>query len=185
MQTDAGLVGLAESRFNCLFRLLSPVRGFETFCFLTRNAGKNREERICNKIIFVYIVCWWWLHLYMSHLQSICLCVCLSDTRVCLCKWRTRMWAILESVPLTFFAWPHPRCHFSAFLSAWEDSRVHFPRLRGDRDILRGRLPHCLHGGHCGGVPHEEHCKEARLWWPASGSQTDQADPPAPPGNRK
>lgn len=73
----------------------------------------------------------------------------------------------------------------AAVLSPGEIPRASFSRLRGDRHILRGRLPHRLHGRHRGGVPHEEHRKEAGLWGPPGGPQTEQADPPAPPGNRK
>lgn len=47
------------------------------------------------------------------------------------------------------------------FLSCREKRRASSPRLCGDRYILCGRVSHRLHGGHCGGVPHEEHRKEA------------------------
>lgn len=74
---------------------------------------------------------------------------------------------------------------FAAVLSTGEIPRASFSRLCGDRHILCGCLPHRLHGRHRGGVSHEEHREEAGLWGPPGGPQTEQTDPPAPPGNRK
>ncbi len=104
-------------------------------------------------------------------------CACVSPIHTC-------VRVISECLPPPVFDLLSHRSPF-IFLSPWEIPRAPFPRLCGDRNILRGCLPHRLHGGHRGGVPHEEHCKETWLWWPTSGPQTEQADPSAPPGNRK
>lgn len=71
------------------------------------------------------------------------------------------------------------------FLSHWRIPGSPFAALRGDRHILCGSLPHRLHGGHCGGVPDEEHNKETRFRGPAGCPQAEQADPSEAPGNRK
>lgn len=100
---------------------------------------------------------------------------CLVSTLITLpCSWALFYLFVNSVWPLT------PR-----FLSRWRIPGCPFAALCGDRHILCGGLPHCLHGGHCGGVPDEEHNKETRFWGPASCPQTEQADSSAAPGNRK
>lgn len=167
------------------FETVKPPTGLRLEKKIVGTLG-SRERGRCYKILSVYddnIYTWVISRTSVpvfTCLISMCIysdgeSACVYHPYVCVCECERVISKWLPLSQCSPFIFPSPR----------EIPRAPFPRLCGDCNILCRRLPHRMHGGHRGGVPHEEHCKETWLWGATSSPQTEQADPSAPPGNRK